>query len=98
MITVSTVNLIICRSTVIEGSSEAGYVRDSYARVGLTAQSRSLVRTLLNIANAVEPGASSMTGDRVTLAKMKLNDTSETLRTLQNRLILADFKFSAEFA
>ena len=37
MITVSTVNLLICRSTVIEGTIEAAYVRDSYARVGLTA-------------------------------------------------------------
>ena len=27
---------------------------------------------------------------------MKLNDTAETLRTLQNRLILADFKFSSD--
>ena len=66
-------------------------MRDSYARVGLTAQSRNLIRTLLNVANNVEPGTSPLTNDRVKLNKMKLNDTAETLREYQNRLNLADF-------
>ena len=90
-ITVSSVNLLICWSNVIKGTIEAGYVRDSYARVGLTAQSRNLIRTLLNVANNVEPGTSPLTNDRVKLNKMKLNDTAETLREYQNRLNLADF-------
>ena len=97
MVSVSTINMVICRNIVLKGSIEVGYVRDSYSRVGLTAQSRSLVRTMLNVANGVESRTSFMSEDRFALAKSKLNDTSEHLRILQNRLIKAEFKFSQEF-
>ena len=60
--------------------------------------SRSLVRTILNIANGVEAGDSFLSDDRFLLAKKKLNDTVETLRVLQNKLVVADFQFSASFS
>ena len=55
------------------------------------------MRSLLNIANSVEPASSFFVDDRFSLSKQKLKSIVEQLRTVQNRLLLADFQCSASF-
>ena len=91
MIAVSCINLLICRGTVSTVTIESSYVQDAYTRVVLTAQARSLVRSLLNIANELEPNTSDLTSDRFQLSRAKLNKTVEDIREVQSRLFWADF-------
>ena len=97
IIGVSSTNMMICSSTILAAEREVQIVGKSFARVEQIAVANNIVRTLLNLANDIEPNESFLTDDRDTLYREKLNRTIEDLRTTQNELNVAYFRFSQAF-